>query len=521
MLCALVAAIAGRALVGQRDNGEQPPAHWFERSPLLLWTLLVGAAVLPNIPSLGIGFLADDYDLIGSARSSAGLLDALHCLPIRVFYRPASGFLWWLGGHLGGWSAVGFHLLGLLLHTANTALLYPLARRYTGSAYGGAMSALLFAVHPYHVEATSWVAAQPDLLCLFFCLLSMWCLERYLGAAGPRPKGLALAGSLAAFALALFTKEVAMAFPGVVFLRLALGSERQLRPAARVTALFGLVLAGYLGVRWLVLGKEWLASYRPALDFWNTVFPSMPLRMVLGFFFPVHQDLFAAVSLPRLEAALLVAMAAGMVWWIRGLEFVPWRRIGFCLGWLVVLSVPAWTLSHAMGVSMGKTRLAYLPCVGLALLFGELHARRPRSRRSPGLAGAATILIAAMLSVWYTAPWRQAAELRDDLLAAGVQAIGRLPGSPPPTAVLVKGLPYYHLGVPVLVNVYGLALSPLLPRPVAIQEVPATPSSLDMLSASDLRPGEYLLRWDRTTRAMALERAGDARASQASPEVMP
>jgi len=529
MLCALVAALAWRALVGpalsavegQPEPGERTEGRPVLRSSLLVWVLLLGAATAPNLQSLRVGFLADDYGLVGSAKSGAGPLDAMRLVPLQVFHRPVSALLWWLGGHLWGWSPLGFHLLSVLLHAGNTALLYLLARRYIGSIYGGAMAALLFAVHPYHVEATTWVAAQPDLLCLLFCLLSLWGLEGYIEGPTLLRRGLALAGAVAAYGLALYSKETAMAFPGVVFLRLVLVPNRRLLRAAGVTAGFGLVLAIYLTVRWLVLGKDWLASYRPALDFWNTVFPSMPLRIMAGFFFPVHQGLFDSLAQPSLAAALIIAMAVGLLWWIRSLEFVPWQRIALCLGYLLVLCVPAWMLSYTVGVSMANSRYAYLPAVGLCLLFGEVQARRRDGWRQRALVGGVTIVVAAALSLWYFVPWRQAAQLRDDVLAAGVRVVEGLPESPPPTALLVRGIPWFRQGVPVCVNAYSIALSPLLARPIAIQEIPQVSSSLDAISASDLRPGEYLLSWDQGTRSMVIERAGAYAASSAPPEARP
>jgi hypothetical protein len=521
MLCALVAAVGGRALLGQPEPREPTEDRPLLRSPLLIWVLLIGAATIPNLQSLWVGFLADDYGVIGSAKSGAGPLDAMRLVPLKVFHRPVSALVWWLGGHLWGWSPLGFHLLSVLLHAGNTALLYLLARRYVRSAYGGAMAALLFAVHPYHVEATTWVAAQPDLLCLLFCLLSLWGLEGYIEGPTLLRRGLALAGAVAAYGLALYSKETAMAFPGVVFLRLVLLPNRRLLRAAAVTAPFALVLGIYLAVRFLVLGKDWLASYRPVLDFWNTVFPSMPLRIMAGFFFPVHQGLFDSLAQTRLAVALIIAMAVGLLWWVRSLESVPWQRTALCLGYLLMLCVPAWMLSSTVGVFMANSRYAYLPTVGLCLLFGEVQARGRDGWRQRALVGGLTIVVAAALSLWYLVPWRQAAQLRDDVLAAGVRVVEGLPDWPPPTAVLVKGLPPFHLGVPVCANAYGIALSPLLSRPVAIQEVSSLPGELEMISASDLRPGEYLVSWDKTTRSMVVERAGSYPVSNASPEVRP
>ena len=53
----------------------------------------------------------------------------------------------------------GYHLTNLLLHAANTVLLFVLFRRMTGATWRSAFVAALFALHPLHVEPVAWVAA--------------------------------------------------------------------------------------------------------------------------------------------------------------------------------------------------------------------------------------------------------------------------------------------------------------------------------------------------------------------------
>jgi hypothetical protein len=72
----------------------------------------------------------------------------------------------------------------------------------------------------------------------------------------------------------------------------------------------------------------------------------------------------------------------------------------------------------------------------------------------------------------------------------------------------VKGLPFDHLGAPVFVNGYSMALAPLLRRQVSVKEIRPTHSALDAMAASDLLPGEYLVAWDRVSRSMVVERSG-------------
>jgi tetratricopeptide (TPR) repeat protein len=60
------------------------------------------------------------------------------------------------------------HLLGLLLHLANTLILFFVLRAMTGRSLPGALVSLLFAVHPLHVEPVAWFAERKELLATLF-----------------------------------------------------------------------------------------------------------------------------------------------------------------------------------------------------------------------------------------------------------------------------------------------------------------------------------------------------------------
>ncbi len=517
VLCVLLAAAAGRGLLAPSSMSERQEAPRPTRLAPLIWPVLLAAAILPNLPALRLGFFADDFGLLRAAELAAGPLDVARLLPLQIFYRPVSLLIWWVGIHLWHGSPLGYHLVSLLLHTANTSLLYLLARRYTGSAYAGLMAALLFAVHPFHLEPTLWPAAQPDLLCTLFCLSAMWCVECYLAAPGPRRRAVAFAGALLAFLLALWSKETAAALPALVVLRLVLVPRDQRRARALpVIAAYAFALCCYFIFRHVMLAEHWLGDYRTRLALWHLLFPSTPLLLTGQLFFPVHRDLLASLFSPYLLVAAIALMALALLWLMRGLEFVSWQRLVLYAGYLFVPALPVWTAGLTLGADMENTRYGYLPSVGLALLFGDICARRRGASRHRVLAGAATILAAAALSAWYVAPWQQAARLRDELLGAGVRLVAQLPDSPPPTTVFFQSVPSAHLGAPMFVEgCYAKALSPLLPRTVAVEDLASTPEALDLMSASDLLPGEYLVCWDADSETMVIERSGGGSAAEA------
>ena len=78
-----------------------------------------------------------------------------------------------------GLRAGGHHLTGLLLHAANTVLLFVILHRMTGARWRSAVVAALFALHPLHVESVAWVAERKDVLSMFFVMLTFWAYHRY------------------------------------------------------------------------------------------------------------------------------------------------------------------------------------------------------------------------------------------------------------------------------------------------------------------------------------------------------
>ena len=83
---------------------------------------------------------------------------------------------------LFGINAQAFHATNVLLHAANTALLFGLLLRLTGALWCSALTAAFFGVHPAHVEAVAWATSRKDVLSTLFWLLATaayaWYAER-------------------------------------------------------------------------------------------------------------------------------------------------------------------------------------------------------------------------------------------------------------------------------------------------------------------------------------------------------
>ena len=99
------------------------------------------------------------------------------------YYRPLMHIVYMLNYHVFGLKPWGFHLVNILFHCGVSALVFLIIRGFltehrvtTSSVYLSPpfMAAMLFASHPIHTEAVTWVAGLPDVAFTFFYLLSFY-----------------------------------------------------------------------------------------------------------------------------------------------------------------------------------------------------------------------------------------------------------------------------------------------------------------------------------------------------------
>jgi hypothetical protein len=71
------------------------------------------------------------------------------------------------------------HLVNVLLHATNAALLLLLLHQLTGSLWRSGLVAALFALHPLRVESVAWLAERKDLLAALFGILTLMAYATY------------------------------------------------------------------------------------------------------------------------------------------------------------------------------------------------------------------------------------------------------------------------------------------------------------------------------------------------------
>jgi hypothetical protein len=336
-------------------------------------------------------------------------------------YRPLTLLSLAVNFKLTGLATWSYTSVNVLLHAA-TSLLVALLARATGARVAVATAAgLVFAVHPVHTEAVTWIAGRAEVLCGAFSMLALYCHWR-----GPE-RDVWRVGAAAAFACALGAKEHALTLLGVapaLDLLLRRGPWRARLGAHILPAYvpFALLASLVLGLRVVVLGDVALGP-RFVVPLDNPLVAPVTSALGNDYGATTGERLLSAVALwgehlrllawPRVLSAdysyaqwpvlrtasdgrfapglLTLALTLGGAWSLR--RRAPLASFGLAAFFLTSL-VTAQVLKPTGTIY--AERLLYLPSVGFALVLGAAFGRAWAWPRTRALAG---VVLVALLSL--------------------------------------------------------------------------------------------------------------------------
>jgi protein O-mannosyl-transferase len=99
--------------------------------------------------------------------------------PVNGGWLPVTAWSHMLVSQVFGMSPWGHHLVNVLLHALNAALVFAWLQQMTGATWRSLLVAALFAVHPLRVEAVAWVTERREVLSACFGLLALMAYTRY------------------------------------------------------------------------------------------------------------------------------------------------------------------------------------------------------------------------------------------------------------------------------------------------------------------------------------------------------
>ncbi|MDX2028093.1 MAG: tetratricopeptide repeat protein [Alphaproteobacteria bacterium] len=139
-----------------------------------------------------------------------------------IYYRPLQSLLYLITFQIAGLSLFAFHFLNVALHTANACLTYRLGQKLGFKSGAVFLASLLWAVHPLHTEAVTYMSAMADALHVLFILLGVIVLLPDFS-----PRRIWIAAGL--MMLGLLSKESAVTFPLLAASCLYLVSKKRLQ----------------------------------------------------------------------------------------------------------------------------------------------------------------------------------------------------------------------------------------------------------------------------------------------------
>lgn len=386
--------------------------------------LVFVAAFVLYLPSLRNAFAYDDVPIIqldervhDLSRAHRFFIEPYWAESELGLYRPLTSISFAIDWAAGGGSPTWFHATNAAWNALACLLVFLLlaAIAGTGPALAGA---LVFAVHPVHVEAVANVVGRSELMAAVFGLAAVLVWIRAPADAAPTLRRAGLAALL--LGLALCSKEGAIAVPALVVL--ADAARGVLTPAtARAwlrtrSAPFSLLLvtvAAFVAVRTAVLGELGPDRVDPLLDVAHTpgariltalqVWPVIVRlllfpRELLADYGPHVLDPVVGLQADALLGALilLLLVAGGVAAWWRGAGLAA-----LALLVLPLLMLPVSNLIIPIGVLLAE-RTLYLPSLAVpaavALAVRWVLAQRAALPRAGVAATAALALVLALFT---------------------------------------------------------------------------------------------------------------------------
>jgi hypothetical protein len=175
----------------------------------------VNLALFKNV--FGMFFWSDDFHHL-LVNSNTWFFDAftykLQAWANPNLYRPTTNLFYQFNLRFFGLYAIYWHVEMLIIIILSSIFLYKTIHLLFDNRKVALCSALFFSVLPLRVEPASWLANVCDTLLIFFGVLCIYFLVKFL----KRGAGINLKLSLAAFLLALLSKEPAIALLPILFL---------------------------------------------------------------------------------------------------------------------------------------------------------------------------------------------------------------------------------------------------------------------------------------------------------------
>jgi tetratricopeptide (TPR) repeat protein len=268
--------------------------------------------------------------------------------------------------------ATGFHRTSLFIHLLNTILLYFILLQLFKHSLLSLTGALLFSIHPMHVESVAWVAERKDVLYVFFYFSSVLTFFKYNAATSN--KWLWYSITLILFVLSNLSKAQAVTLPVVLILIDYWQGNKDLKKNITDKIPF-LALALFFGLLAIKAQQESEAINFIPFYTWSDrlLFASYALfSYIYKFLLPVQLSAFHPYPLKTsdvypilyyLAPVSLLILFAGSAWFLR------YKKWYWCGMGIFMVNIALILQLLPVGNAIFAERYTYMAYTGMIIIF--------------------------------------------------------------------------------------------------------------------------------------------------------
>ncbi len=339
-----------------------------------------------------------------------------------------------------------YHVNNIILHILNTLLVLIFIWLLTKQRWTAFLTALLFSIHPMHVESVAWVSERKDVLYTFFSLASL-CFY-VLFSTNTKRKGLYYFLTMTLYLMALFSKGMAVFVPVLfVLIDYLKGIKLSWRSVLEKIPFFA--LSAFFGVIAVFAQKS--ANYTSDTAFLGylsrLLFSSYSILMYLSkLFFPIELSGFYSYPITIngmypysfYAAPFILAALLYIVYW----SMRKGRDIAFGFGFFLVSLVLVLKILP-VGRALMADRYSYISYIGIFFIISRFVNNIIESKsKNFQVYKVPLVICLVVICISYSFAAFQRAKVWKSSISLWTDAINK--NDKNALAYQMRGLAYYH-----------------------------------------------------------------------------
>lgn len=319
---------------------------------------------------------------------------------------------------------VPYHMTNLVLHLLNTGLVFWIILIVSSQPLVAFVTALLFGIHPLHVESVAWVTERKDTLYAFFFLAATIAYLFYRRRASLAQYVLALL----LFIASLLSKPMAVTLPFILIACDYLTGNRLTKKDILEKIPFFVIAVLFSLLTVYIHYHSTDVSPRPPFALWQKIFIScygfifyigkMILPVKLSCIYPYPDDIYTRLpAIFRAAPVIVAALTAAVVFSVRHT-----KKILFGFLFYAITVAPVLQFLPAGGEAVPADRYTYIPLIGLFYIAAEgcgwLWEKNRQLRLFVIIALSTLMIILGYLTFMRGLVWQDSVKLWTDVLAS-------------------------------------------------------------------------------------------------------